>query len=58
MTAPKWAKERFGVSGTKSVKVDSLEYLPLELDHIYSQMKEERDNVGEAYLPAAFVTFK
>jgi hypothetical protein len=54
---PHWAKERYNV-GTKSVKVDALEYLPQEMDHLLGEMKTERENAKDAYLPAAFVTFK
>lgn len=53
---PKWAKERYNV-GTKAVKVDALEYLPQEMEHLLGEMKTEREAIKEAHLPAAFVTF-
>jgi hypothetical protein len=55
--APKWAKERYNV-GTSSVKVDALDYLPQEMEHLLGEMKSERENIKDAHLPAAFVTFK
>lgn len=55
--APKWAKEKYSVS-TKTVKVDALEFLPQQLDHLYSEMRTERDAIKGERLPAAFVTFK
>ncbi|KAF6257823.1 hypothetical protein COO60DRAFT_1521842 [Scenedesmus sp. NREL 46B-D3] len=53
---PKWAKERYHV-GTSSVKVDALEYLPQQMEHLLQEMKVEREHIKDAYLPAAFVTF-
>lgn len=44
--------------GTSSVKVDALEYLPEELDHLLEEMRQEREAVKDSHLPAAFVTFK
>ncbi|KAF8065514.1 CSC1-like protein [Scenedesmus sp. PABB004] len=53
--APKWAKDKYGVAA-KPVKVDALEYLPQQLDHLAAEMKAEREGIKDG-LPAAFVTF-
>eukprot|EP00879_Flechtneria_rotunda_P004428 GHRR01004679.1.p1 GENE.GHRR01004679.1~~GHRR01004679.1.p1 ORF type:complete len:579 (+),score=136.57 GHRR01004679.1:246-1982(+) len=53
---PQWAKDKYHVAA-KSVKVDALEYLPQELEHLYQQLVQERDAAAGSYLPAAFITF-
>jgi hypothetical protein len=55
--APQWAKEKYNV-GAKPVKVDLLEYLPLEMEHNYQEITRKMDATREGYQPAAFVTFK
>eukprot|EP00878_Enallax_costatus_P008398 GHUV01008778.1.p1 GENE.GHUV01008778.1~~GHUV01008778.1.p1 ORF type:complete len:750 (+),score=167.74 GHUV01008778.1:924-3173(+) len=54
--ATKWAKEKYQV-GAKPVKVDALEYLPGEMDHLYQEMKADRESIKDSHVPAAFVTF-
>ncbi len=62
-TAPAWAKEKYaagascGICG-KSTKVDALEYLPLQMEHLKAEMQAGLGKVTDDYLPAAFVTMK
>lgn len=54
--APAWAREKYSV-GAKPVKVDALEYMPLELERLRDEVKDKAAHASESYLPAAFVTF-
>jgi hypothetical protein len=58
--APAWAKQKYnlGISGAKSAKVDALDYMPQNLDHLKGEIMEQKGALGRSYQPAAFVTFK